>query len=163
MKTWCETKRKILSKKKRNEAKNLFFSFAKRSVKEAKRFLFRFDAKKKKRKWYTLIVTLLWNMQHTEVIYFTIYTVHSSTVQYSIIKNEIGKLYKNNVTSLCQPHFFANDIPKYPITYYSLHIFRYFSTGWYATSEDAIKIKFSSSPLSIFSLSNFHFYFKIRF
>ena len=40
---------------KRKDAKNIFVSFAKRSEKEAKRFLFRFEAKKnKKRKWDTL-------------------------------------------------------------------------------------------------------------
>ena len=44
-----------VKKLKRNGAKNLVFSFAKRSEKEAERFLFRFEAKiNKKRKWDTL-------------------------------------------------------------------------------------------------------------
>ena len=46
VKNWSETKRKNWSEKKRNKAKNFFFSFAKRSEKEAKLFLFRFEAKK---------------------------------------------------------------------------------------------------------------------
>ena len=51
-------KRNEAKKLKRKEAKNYCFCFAKRSEKEAKRFLFRFvslrSEKKYKRKWDTL-------------------------------------------------------------------------------------------------------------